>query len=100
MNADGKFPCTKCGACCRRAKMVKEIIPYKMRTDGSCEMLNNENTCNVYKDRPLICNSEKLKELFPDINTKELFKQNALICNKVILEDGMDKKYLIDMNQF
>lgn len=93
------FPCTKCGACCRRAHLIQPFR-YGDRIHGGCIMLN-ENTCDIYKDRPLICNIQKMKDLlFPDLTEKEHYKNNAIICNKWIKKDGMDNKYLIDMKQF
>jgi Fe-S-cluster containining protein len=71
-----RFPCTGCGACCRRVglmvdgvrkqqypdgtigKLVQEF-PYKYDENGKCEMLV-DNKCTAYEDRPLICRVDDL----------------------------------------
>ena len=94
------FPCTKCGACCRRAHLVQPFL-WGDCIHGGCIMLSADNLCEVYKSRPLICNIEKSKELlYPDKDMSKHYKDSAEICNRFIKEDGMDEKYLIDMKQF
>ena len=76
------FPCTKCGACCRRVR---------------CEMLC-DNLCMVYDKRPLICNiDDAVSLLYPDKDINEYYRESAIACNIMIKEDRMDKKYLIDI---
>ena len=46
------FPCTKCGACCRNVKGLG--LPCD--DDGVCtNLIQDDNTCSMYEDRPLIC---------------------------------------------
>ena len=51
-----EFRCTKCGACCRSVKGIRELedLGYVM-PDGSCVMLLPDNTCHIYETRPDIC---------------------------------------------
>ena len=52
LTAEGKWQCTKCGACCRYAG---DLNWDHDRGDGACKHLTDENLCEVYEDRPLIC---------------------------------------------
>lgn len=46
------FPCTACGACCRRLPVVSPMA----LADGSCRHLDpGTNLCTVYAQRPLAC---------------------------------------------
>ena len=93
------FPCTKCGACCRRAHLVKDF-KYSNKIKGGCIYLN-ENLCKIYDSRPLICNMAEVKNLiFPNISQKEYYRISGEICNDLIKKDSMDSKYLIDINKF
>lgn len=86
-----KFPCTKCGACCRRfGKFAKDYD----RGDGVCLFLTSENLCSVYKYRPLICNVMKLhKVLMPHLSEEEYVKMNIGACKVFIDEDKMGKEF-------
>jgi len=82
------FNCSKCGLCCSiigkiiekakngDSKFEKEIVqfPHKWDKNGKCEMLNEDNTCRVYDNRPDMCNVNKTyKNHFSDKMTKENF---------------------------
>ena len=105
---DTKFDCTGCGACCRRVGDALEQLneydfPYKTKEDGSCEMLDENNKCKVYNNRPEVCSVEAMfKKLHSDTlkTRKEIFLQEAEICNSFIEEDGLDEKYYIDLKQY
>lgn len=91
------FPCTGCGACCRRVGFKMDILrmfdfPYQAKEDGSCEMLDG-NKCLVYENRPFICNVDKIGEHFPD--KKEFYNANIDACNRMQEEDGIDPKYRV-----
>jgi Fe-S-cluster containining protein len=95
------FPCTECGACCRRAGMTG-LMPSK--EDGSCIYLNKDNRCDIYHQRPAICNiskmykQHKLQGTLPqDTSKKDYYKLNANVCNQFIEEDNLDDKYKIDV---
>ena len=97
------FPCTSCGACCRKLKQaisnLKSIgidvdFPYKWDENGVCEMLSEDNKCLVYHDRPVICNVEKLAE-YLGFDTKEFYVMNSKACNELIKESNLPEKYLV-----
>jgi len=59
-----KFICNKCGLCCRNIDLV-EVLNDFHNGNGICRYLNMEtNLCNIYDNRPDICNVEKSYELF------------------------------------
>ena len=49
---DGKWKCTKCGACCH---MVGHVYPELDRGDYACIHLQRDNTCAIYLTRPELC---------------------------------------------
>jgi len=99
-----KFGCTGCGACCRRVGFVVENLkksnlsylgfPYQWDESGRCEMLNEDNSCAVYDDRPIICNIEKMTEHL-GLDQAEMFEKTKNICNALIKEDGMSDDYIV-----
>lgn len=56
------FTCTKCGFCCRNIGEIPELAEFHTG-DGICIHLSDENLCNIYANRPDICNVEKMYEL-------------------------------------
>lgn len=104
------FPCISCGLCCsnigadvQQAKesvsthpinmMLKEF-PHAFDKNGRCEMLDHDNTCSVYHNRPLICNisaiAAKLK-----IDKEEFFLHNAISCNELLEKSGREERIVI-----
>jgi Fe-S-cluster containining protein len=87
-----KFPCTSCGACCRRVHLVPGWPKEYLKEDGSCIHLDN-NLCSIYEFRPPICRigfslaSSGLTELQYKIKTAE-------ICNTLMKEDGIVDKFI------
>jgi Fe-S-cluster containining protein len=108
-----KFPCTGCGACCKRISKLKNFLvtddtedlmyfPYQWDENGICENLNQEdNTCNIYESRPTICNVEKIFELSKGgpKEKQKFYKINAEQCNRMIEEDGLDEKFKIYLQE-
>ena len=102
------FPCTGCGACCKRvgnleAHLVKDdqesmlYFPYSWDENGVCENLNLEdNSCKVYETRPTICNIDKMFQFVQNgMSKKEFYDVNIFLCNKMIDEDGLDEKFKV-----
>jgi Fe-S-cluster containining protein len=102
------FPCTGCGACCKRinnleAHIVKDdpehmlYFPYSWDENGVCENLNLEdNSCNVYETRPTMCNIDKMFQFVQNgMSKKEYYNVNIFLCNKMIEEDGLDEKFKV-----
>jgi len=101
-----KFPCSGCGACCKRIGLVlnqfREMynFPYNAKEDGSCEMLDENNMCKVYDNRPEICSLDRMYERnHKQLKTKkEFYLETAKICNTWMEEDKLEEKYKIDIN--
>jgi Fe-S-cluster containining protein len=101
------YPCSGCGACCRRVnKGIKNIgmnntdknnllyFPYKWDESGRCEMLTEDNKCSIYEDRPLVCNVDKLLSLI-EIPKEQFYEINVSSCNEMMDEDELPIKYRI-----
>ena len=87
-----KFPCTSCGACCRRVAQVPDHgLPVK--DDGSCGHLVN-NLCSIYHHRPDICRVDKMVDDIAEHHGMDRIQSLNLVarlCNSFQEEDGMDK---------
>jgi len=99
------FPCTGCGACCRRINLavlfhnVKDkshplYFPHKWDAHGRCQMLDSDNKCKVYSNRPLICDIKKYAE-YMGHDVKKFFELNISACNKLMDEDGLPLSFRI-----
>ena len=88
-----KFQCDGCGLCCHKLKYIfekkdifwfKKLIeafPYKYDDTGKCEMLDKNNKCKVYNNRPDLCNVEKMFKLQTTlVNKKVWFNVNKRGC--------------------
>lgn len=114
-----KFPCTGCGLCCKNvANVLKRVdegkvdepylekvireFPYKAMEDGSCEMLDEEGRCQVYDDRPDLCNTDTMfKNLWSKSMSKdEYFMLSASACNAMMRFHNVPKEFHIDEKQF
>lgn len=98
-----KFPCSGCGACCRRAQSIIESaqaaspgleFPYGFTESGACEMLGDDNKCKVYDTRPYICSIDQIAETM-GFDKLTLYRANAAICNTWIEEDEMDESFKV-----
>lgn len=56
------FPCSQCGACCRRLRL-SALYAGLDRGDGVCRYLH-DNLCSIYEERPLLCRIEEGYEAF------------------------------------
>ena len=99
-----KFPCTECGACCRRVGTTAQgLLPTK--EDGETCLYLEGNLCSIYENRPDICNlsvmydKHKLSGLLPKSASKrDYYKLAAKLCNVFIEEDDLDDKYKMDVD--
>lgn len=100
-----KFPCTSCGACCRRIKYAVDIFdaknenspfyfPYKWDQNGGCENLTTDNRCKVYENRPLICNVDRIAK-YMNLDTKKFYGDNIRACNLMMDADGIPLDFRI-----
>jgi Fe-S-cluster containining protein len=94
------FPCSKCGACCTRVgrvveqykkydgpqdfliKSIKEF-PHKYDSSGRCDKLNDDNTCQVYDNRPPLCNVDTMfiSHYSKFMSKEEFYAVNTESCN-------------------
>lgn len=85
------FRCIQCGLCCRMLKLIPALSDYD-DGNGVCRYLKN-NLCDIYKDRPLICNVEAMyTAFFKDAMDEDTFiRENLNACLKLSKQFG-DKK--------
>lgn len=57
-----KFTCDQCGLCCRLISKIPQLAAFD-RGDGVCIHLRGA-LCNIYAQRPDICNVEKMYKAF------------------------------------
>ncbi len=77
-----KFICKECGLCCRSIHLVEQLKDFH-NGDGICKYLNlKTNLCEIYNNRPNICNVAKSYELyFSELySEKEYIKMNYEGC--------------------
>jgi len=89
-----KFPCSACGACCRRIGWMpeEELEKHGLVADatGACINLLPDNSCEIYEERPDICRVDvAVKESGED--EIEYYRENIEICNQWMDEDGMSE---------
>lgn len=73
------------------------------REDGACIHLAEDNTCKIYDTRPELCRVDAMYEKRKEnlkYTKQECYEWNNFHCNNMILEDGLDKKYLIDIRKY
>lgn len=80
------FVCTKCGICCKNIKNIPELAVFD-KGNGICVYLSKDNLCMIYKNRPDICNTEKMYEKkYKYIISREQFdSMNMYGCYKMKL---------------
>ena len=86
------FTCDRCGECCKHIDRIAELKNLD-RGDGICIHLTNENLCEIYPDRPLLCNGEKVHEkFFPAMSVAEFHAMTWEFC-KLIKEGNFEKLF-------
>jgi len=114
----GAFPCTGCSACCRKVSEIVEqaaksdpasitykaalSFPYGWDSSGSCEKLK-DGKCTVYDTRPLLCNVQSMSKYLSEetgVSMKNLYYLTACMCNHYIDSLKLDKRFIIDPEQF
>lgn len=87
------FPCTQCGACCRRIHLLSSELD---RGDGAClHLVEHEDgraTCGIYDTRPVICRVDDLYEdlhrVYPAVSRDDYYRANHRICAEWQEQDG------------
>lgn len=89
------FPCTKCGACCRRVGMYFPNWQW-LKDDGkTCAKLADDGTCTIYADRPKECRIDTLAEEWGVTDMHSWYQWHADKCNEAQLEDNMLPMYKV-----
>jgi Fe-S-cluster containining protein len=72
-----------CGNCCRYLHKVSFLSEYNTG-NGICKHLAN-NLCNIYDERPLICNVEKMYTAYfnAKMTEKQFILTNLLSCKEI-----------------
>lgn len=94
-----EFPCSGCGACCRRVADAVRLIgihpeghplhfPYQWDESGRCLMLTEDNRCSVYENRPIICDIKRYATLM-GIELEDFYRQNISACNSLMESEGL-----------
>ena len=89
------FPCSSCGACCRRVGYAPQFPRELVRPDGSCVNLNG-NLCDIYAERPDVCRVDKMIETH-DLDRSEAYAATARLCNQWMEEDGVEASMRITL---
>lgn len=86
------FKCDCCGLCCM--KVACSTLYYVLdRGDGVCKYFNCETKlCNIYQNRPIMCNVDKAYELYfkEKMAEDEYYKKNYEACEK-LKKEGINK---------
>ena len=91
------FICSQCGCCCRKISKESELR-FLDRGDGTCRHLEN-NRCQIYENRPLLCRVDDMYEMFSDMYDLETFYElNYQICKSLQREHNELQKRLLDLN--
>lgn len=78
------FICNQCGNCCRnigKTGLLKEFENER----GECIHLTNDNRCDIYDNRPDICNVNKMYDIYFHhyMSFEEYIQQNVEICHRL-----------------
>lgn len=79
------YQCARCGCCCRSLSNSK-LYSDLDRGDGICSFLDTKtNLCEIYDNRPLKCNVDKIYDLFfsEKINRMDYYAINYADCKKL-----------------
>lgn len=81
---DGKFPCDRCGLCCKNLKDISLYADLN-RGDGICRFLDEtSNLCKIYQERPTKCNVIKSYTYFANQMEYEAYIElNMEACMKL-----------------
>lgn len=62
LDANGKWRCTMCGACCKTVAAFHTFPRQWVNNKGGCKQQTNKGKCRIYENRPHYCHvSETLK---------------------------------------
>ncbi len=86
---DNRFPCTKCGLCCRHINLIPELAEYDTG-NGTCKYLKDK-LCSIYDHRPDICRVDIMyaQKYFRLFNKEDFIRQNLLVCKQLQVNAGL-----------
>lgn len=76
------FICNKCGLCCMNVNK-SQIYSNLDRGDGICKYFDEDShLCMIYDNRPLVCNIDKMYEVFfsDSLSLTEYYNLNYKSC--------------------
>lgn len=78
------FKCDRCGICCQHIDLIPQLKEFDSGK-GRCIHLLENNLCEIYLNRPDICNVEKMYEKYfkDNISKEEYIRQNMKGCNEL-----------------
>lgn len=79
-----KFECDKCGICCKHIDSILKLKEYDFG-NGRCIHLLDNNLCEIYWDRPDICNVGKMYEMYfkGSMSKEHYIRQNLRGCKEL-----------------
>jgi len=90
-----EFACTSCGACCRRAYVIKDVVP--VRQDGTCKHLlelGHTSRCAIYEARPNECRVGFARQ-GTELSVEEYLRLSAQACNGMQEQDEMPEHFRV-----
>ena len=77
------YPCARCGKCCRHVNLIAGMENFNCG-DGVCKHLTADNLCEIYSDRPPLCNGEYVyKKFFSDMTVEDFHEIISELCKKL-----------------
>ncbi len=75
------FECDRCGLCCQHIDIIPQLKAFDSG-NGRCIHLLSSNLCDIYPDRPEVCNVEAMYKLYykGTISEEEYIKKNKQGC--------------------
>ncbi len=94
------FGCTKCGACCLKAREILkgQLFPYSFLEDGRCEKYDETMGCTIYQNRPDACNIERGYDVYNTLmpmSKDTYYDISAINCNRWMKELKIDSSFNI-----
>ena len=73
------YECTMCGNCCRHMDWL-ENMQFLDRGDGVCKHLTETNLCQIYHQRPGLCNGKYVYETYFSLMEVDEFHTFVVVC--------------------
>ena len=99
-----KFQCSACGLCCR--KQYLDQLPFDFPRNpatGDCAALGVDGLCTIYKDRPLVCRTADIYDMYGpelDMTRLEFYIAANEKCNQMQEAAGISETFRIDISLY